>query len=139
MYDPLPVTPTPITLTLTSPNQHPHTPTHTAPPDPLILPCPSLPFPPSYPIKVFPTNGPTHFPFPFRAAFISAYSEGLIPFFFNFLISCSLNPCVEKSELVHRLLLLVLLPWLSAVLVVVVLSFLECGGSPPPSSEEEGW
>ena len=53
----------------------------------------------SHPIKVFPTSGPTHFPF--LAAFISAYSAGLIPFLRSFLISEGLSPLTSYSELDH--------------------------------------
>jgi hypothetical protein len=48
---------------------------------------------------VFPTSGPTSFPLPPRAAFISMYNCGLMPFFFNFASFLSLSPLISYSEL----------------------------------------
>lgn len=47
-----------------------------------------------YHMKVFPAMGLTKRPF--RAAFISAYNAGLIPFFLHFFISASVRLLVSK-------------------------------------------
>ena len=54
------------------------------------------------PKKVLPAMGLDHFPF--LAAFISAYNDGLMPFFLHFLISSGVNPLISWELAVHVLL-----------------------------------
>lgn len=49
-----------------------------------------------------PAIGLVHFPF--LAAFISAYNDGLIPFFLHFLISSGVKPLISCELAVHVLL-----------------------------------
>lgn len=53
-------------------------------------------------MKVFPPIGLTRRPL--RAAFISAYNDGLMPFFLHFFSSASLSPLVSKSLAFQSLL-----------------------------------
>jgi hypothetical protein len=52
--------------------------------------------------NVFPAIGLVHFPF--LAAFISAYNDGLMPFFLHFLISSGVKLLISCELAVHVLL-----------------------------------